>query len=260
MEEIWRDVVRKKPLAKAYQVSNLGNVRFETRGEYDFKTWRLAKLKLCKDKDGEYLTVNLQGKCNSVVRVDYLVARAFVANPHRYTRVRHYDGNSLNNRADNLIWYKQLMPCVAEPVHQYTRDGKFVKEYASVSDARLACEVHISGISRCCGNEPGKFTCGGFVWRHATDTDFYNMPEIERAKLIRKNWRARSSTKNRDKGVRQYTLDGKLVAEFGNLASAASESGLARGSLSCCCRKVAGHHSCGGFLWRYEDNDEFSEG
>lgn len=44
-------------------------------------------------------------KINKVnVRVHHLVAKAFIPNPEEKTVVHHLDGNSFNNRADNLMW------------------------------------------------------------------------------------------------------------------------------------------------------------
>ena len=62
-------------------------------------------LKQNKNKDG-YSVVNLIDKTgeSKEVRVDYLVATAFVPNPYKYKNIRHIDGNLNNNVADNLEW------------------------------------------------------------------------------------------------------------------------------------------------------------
>lgn len=62
-------------------------------------------LKQYENKNG-YSMVELT-KDNGVteeLRVDYLVAKAFVLNPHNYKNIKHIDGDLKNNQACNLEW------------------------------------------------------------------------------------------------------------------------------------------------------------
>ena len=64
-----------------------------------------------EDRDGIFVndsfnwaeTINKNGKVETV-RTDWMMARTFVPNPNGYANVRHIDGNSLNDNADNLEW------------------------------------------------------------------------------------------------------------------------------------------------------------
>ncbi|MEA1064721.1 NUMOD4 domain-containing protein [Erwinia sp. HR93] len=99
--ERWRPVVNFEGL---YEVSNFGRVRSVSRWVDFGKGRRLS--------EGRLLTISIKGAyknvclCNNGVEltktIHRLVAEAFVAGTGKV--VRHLDGNSLNNHADNLAW------------------------------------------------------------------------------------------------------------------------------------------------------------
>lgn len=60
----------------------------------------------------------------------------------------------------------------ARSVRQYTKDGFFVSEYASVADATKAVSTSSGNISACCNRQPGHVSCKGFLWRYADDDEF----------------------------------------------------------------------------------------
>ena len=104
--EIWKDIEGYEGL---YQVSNLGRVR-----SLDFEWEAFNGKAICKFKNKgkilkgnktgvkrNYLAVNLQ---HHTIKIHRLVAKAFVPNPCNYPEVNHIDGNTFNNRADNLEW------------------------------------------------------------------------------------------------------------------------------------------------------------
>lgn len=57
--------------------------------------------------------------------------------------------------------------------------------------------------------------------------------------------------------VEQYTLDGKLVAEYDSLTSAAKATGCNASKISSTCRKTNG--TLGGYIWRYKENGKSKE-
>lgn len=64
-----------------------------------------------------------------------------------------------------------------------------------------------------------------------------------------------------DKPVRQYTLDGKFVAEYSSVTEAAAPFGEnAAVVITSACRRKKNHDSVYGYIWRFTTDDEFCAG
>lgn len=101
MKEVW------KPIAGyegRYEVSNLGAVRsYYALGGKTLSKEATVKTISSIRNGKNYIHLFKDGKevCVSVSR---LVATAFLEKPENATRVKHLDGNTSNNRVDNLVW------------------------------------------------------------------------------------------------------------------------------------------------------------
>lgn len=75
--------------------------------EWIRKRDRDGKEGITYDKNG-YEIATLLNDCGDweSYPVHYLIAITHVPNPNNYTKIRHRDGNILNNHADNLEWYE----------------------------------------------------------------------------------------------------------------------------------------------------------
>ncbi len=179
--EIWKDI---KGYNGKYQISNMGNVR-------SFSKWKKGEhLKGGKcGNPGPYMYVNLVGSGRKDVKTFYihrLVAKYFVDNPNGYNEVNHIDGNTLNNRFDNLEWCvhsynmkhafdnnlishdfeKGKKNKNSKPVIQKTKDGKIIKEWESVNQIQRETQYLASSIFCCCNHRKHYKTAYGYVWEY----------------------------------------------------------------------------------------------
>lgn len=181
--EKWKDI---NGYGGKYQISNLGNVR-------SFSRWangRVLSPGKTKPNPQSYLYVGLVGKGRNDIKNFYvhrLVAEYFCDNPNGYSEVNHIDGNTFNNRAENLEWctHKQNIQHAltrgllnhdfekgnkhprAKSVIQFTKDGEYIREFGSVNEAARETGVPESTICRVCNPKyVNEHSAHGFIWRY----------------------------------------------------------------------------------------------
>ncbi len=161
MDEIWKPVDGYEGL---YEVSTLGRCKRVAR-TYVSKgiTFRLQEEIL---KPNSFSPYYLRTLCNRGKRKTHymhrLVAIAFLENPHGKEEINHKNGIKTDNRVENLAWVtpsenvrhswgaglskvsdkqrevgKRNGESFKKPVLMFTKDGLFVKRFASTKDAHL---------------------------------------------------------------------------------------------------------------------------
>ena len=181
--EVWKDVVGYEGL---YQVSNLGRVKsldkvISTRNGYSSFEKSIKGRVLKQVLVMGYLKVHLVniGKGKSIP-VHRFVAMAFIANKNNYPQVNHKDEDKTNNIVDNLEWCTALYnnnygtrnerisknqnnDRKNKPILQFTSDGKFVKEWVSITEAsKYGFQRRI--IQRCLKGEYKRHY--NFIWKY----------------------------------------------------------------------------------------------
>lgn len=111
-EEIWKSITDYDGF---YEVSNFGNVRSLDRWVWfqrpDCPYKRMVKGKVLrphKVKNNYMVQLSNEMKIYKWFSISRLVALEFIPNPNNYPNVNHKDGNSLNNKLDNLGWGTEL--------------------------------------------------------------------------------------------------------------------------------------------------------
>jgi hypothetical protein len=136
-------------------------------------------------KDG-YLHVSLKVKePHKTCSIHRLVAKAFIPNPDNMPEVNHKNQDRQDNRVENLEWctsmynmhYGDCQQKIYEGQHfkavdVYTKDGKFVGHYNSVTEASAATGVSTGRISFICqgGKQNGqtRHSAKGYKFKYST--------------------------------------------------------------------------------------------
>lgn len=181
---MWKPV---KGYEGVYEISDSGEVRSVDRhvtcsnGAIYKRKGKLLKQSVTigrgsKDHKCGYSVVNLRMPGHAKVwPVHKLVALAFIPNELGLPTINHKDGNKQNNAVANLEWVSfrdnnvHALKCgLRSPrgnkIAQFTKDGQFVAEYASMMDAERRTGVTHMNISQCLSGRTN--SAGGFIWKH----------------------------------------------------------------------------------------------
>ncbi|MFC2146872.1 NUMOD1 domain-containing DNA-binding protein, partial [Acidobacteriota bacterium] len=109
---------------------------------------------------------------------------------------------------------------------QFTRKGKFLREYSSMSEAANLLGINPIVLSRCLKGK--QKTAGGYQWRPANDPSFkngiVNIPPLETNRALKLQ------------PVVQYNMEGKFVKEYPSVKEAAEILGISIPSILNCIR------------------------
>lgn len=134
-------------------------------------------------------------------------------------------------------------------VRQYSIDGVLIDTHTSIDKIGSRLGTSRRNISRCC--QRINSSAYGYVWRYAYDDELFPLSEVERAKRISLHF-----TENNHNVVHQYSYDGRLVDTHASLKAAADKTSISKNSISLVCKRYMNSRTAGGFVWRYENDDE----
>ena len=140
---------------------------------------------------------------------------------------------------------KLYMSLRAEPVVQYSKDGLFIKQYASAEEAdRLLSGLAHKGQSIHSACNKSKKTAYGYYW-------FYKRDVVDgRGEVLQKVSvdRFKSHSKH---PVGQFDKNGIFIRRFESCADAARHIGAAPCSVSAACSDHCGPRTLHGFIWKH---------
>lgn len=220
--------------------NNLLNYEINENGEIrNIKTQQYLKHKI---KTNGYHEVCLYiNKKKKYLLIHRLVALVFIENPNNLPQVNHIDGNKDNNYYKNLEWVDSRKnnkhawenslnkPSVLRKVEQYDLDGKYIKTYNSIAEAKKS--TNAAKISMVANGE--RKSSGGYIWKWAED------------------FIPRDTGKN--KKVAQYDLNNNLINTYKSITIAAKETSSSRTGISACCKNK--QLTCNNFIWKYVKDD-----
>jgi len=165
MTEEWK-VIEK---ATNYEISNCGQVKNKN-------TNKILKQTLVNG----YFSVGLRANNKTMTSfLHRLVAISFLVCLDETYVVNHKDGCKTNNNVENLEWISRsenskhsyrlnLHKPIRYGVSQYTVDGIFIRNYASLLEAEKDTGIGNGFISNICRGVRGKKTAGGYIWKYTS--------------------------------------------------------------------------------------------
>ncbi|UCH92246.1 MAG: hypothetical protein JSV88_18375 [Candidatus Aminicenantes bacterium] len=170
-------------------------------------------------------------------------------------RVVHKNGDTTDNHYRNLRSAKPSeksrrgfsRPKV-HPILQFDKEGKFIRQYASIREASRAVRVSDRNISQCIKRK-GK-SAGGYQWRSGSD------PRFSRKVRDIDPLPPRNSDKART--ILQFHRNGKFIREYPSISGASRELKIDVATIVECARGKL--HTAGGYQWYYRDHPFFNFG
>ena len=159
------------------------------------------------------------------------------------------DKISESSSGENGYWYGKKLPeymikkmsrahtnhpDLSRPINQYDINGKYLKTYPSVEEARRT--VGHGNFHRAA--KTSNSLCLGYQWRY----DNGDRSDIE-------PYNSRHSCPKRRKAVLQYDLQGNFIRRYDSVFEAISAENIKHIS-SCCSGK---RKTAGGYIWKYAD-------
>lgn len=131
------------------------------------------------------------------------------------------------------------------PVLQFDKNGKFLKEFPSLTAAAMSSCTSTSQIARCCSVR--KCIGAGFQWRYKDDPIFKDgMIDIEHVSNLGLLHR---------REILQFDLDGNFIREYASIMDACRNTGASHDKILACLRENS--KSTHGYQWRYKNDPIF---
>lgn len=247
-----------------YEISNYGRIKHLAHEQILYKETdrrvihhKERILSPTANKQGYYHTIiSINGKLTDV-RINRMVALAFVPNPNNLPFVNHKNENPGDDRCENIEWCdavynanygtarKKMMNTLRENniekwhnICQYAKNGNLINTFLCKSDLENAGFKYVS-IAKCCKHKAN--TAYGYVWRY--DNDPFSL-EYKKHRDNKQDADGRFSSVP----VVKYDLDGNYIEQYNSMTDAANSIGGNTTMISYCCKGK--RPTAYGYIWR----------
>ena len=122
-----------------------------------------------------------------------------------------------------------------KPIWQYDKNGVFIQEFPSITEAAKQLHLHKSDLGHCCKHNRSVLV-GGFRWSYKGES-------------------FRTDTYYKNRHIKKYDLNGNLLETYDCINAITTEKSLRHRITNCC----SGYNfNVDGFVYRYS-TDEFSK-
>ena len=265
--EIWKPI---KGYEGYYEISNLGRIKSVERYVKQGNSMRHVKESFKKLHIGAYgyPSVTLCRDRKSIdIPIHRLLAKTFIPNPEEKSAIDHINTNKTDYRLQNLRWVTPkenannkltLQHCkentyskeslrkrlitrkngntVTAPktVYLYTKEGIFIKQYFSMTEAGRTTGIDHNSINRVL--DDCTQSAGGYLW---TSLPVNNIRYIKRM----------PST---SKCILQFDKDGNFIKEWPSISEAARSLGLVVGNII---RNIKSNKPARKYKFKYKEDD-----
>lgn len=175
----------------------------------------------------EILMMWNQGKSVGEIHEEYGIDRGWISVRLKACGITD---NEISHRR-----YKSAKEKLGVPVYQYALDGKYIRSFKSINEARRI--TGIGHIEKCCSEEQRQ--SGGFQWSYKK-LDRLSPYEYVKPKIIPKE-------------VLQIAKDTKrIVAEYKTISDASCVTGIDISGIAKVCKNK--QRTAGGYIWVYKSD------
>ncbi len=118
-------------------------------------------------------------------------------------------------------------------VCMYSKQGNILNEFISIREATKKTGISRTHISRCCNNQPGHNTAGGFVFKFKGDVFELKKPKLNYKPIIQKD------------------KSGNIIRQYESLSEASRQTGIPKNSIGSCVSPSGKCKTVHGFIFEY---------
>ena len=146
---------------------------------------------------------------------------------------------------------KKISEASRKPIVQFSLNGFFIKEWYSITEAKISFNASIIPIKSNKDKIIHK-TAVGFIWFRKSYFKNEIIPKNLNINILKKL--TIRNKKNTERKIIQFSKNGDFIKKWNSIAEASNNLNISKSSIWNVCNKKMKHKkSAGGFMWRYND-------